>query len=97
MDNNRFQHSDAWIFLSINSVEDGTALEDLTAKADWINHAIPTESEVEGALNRLSKAGLVDFQDANLFLTESGKELYEHIHSKKVPYRRYGKDWKTSK
>jgi hypothetical protein len=81
MENNRFKHSDAWIFLSLNNVEGGTSLEDLIAKADWINHAIPTEAEVEGAINRLAKAGLVDFQNSNLFLTHAGKELHEYIHS----------------
>ena len=83
MDSNRFRHSDAWIFLSLNNMEEGTSLEDLIAKADGINHAIPTENEVEGALNRLSKADLVHFINAKFFLTDSGKELYEYIYKQK--------------
>lgn len=83
MANNRFHHSDAWIFLSLNNVEGGTPLEDLIAKADWINHSIPTVDEVEDAINRLSKAGLVSFDNTNLILTDSGKELCEYIHSKR--------------
>jgi hypothetical protein len=83
MDNNRFQHSDAWIFLSLNNIEGGTSLEDLIAKADYINHAIPAEDEVEGAITRLSKAGLVRFGDAKFFLTDFGEELFEYIYSQK--------------
>ena len=83
MDGKRFKRSDAWIFLSINNIEGGTSLEDLIAKADWINHAIPSEEEVEGAVNRLSKAGLVRFQNAKFIFSDSGKELYEYVYSKK--------------
>lgn len=83
MNNNRFKNADAWIFLSLNKIEEGTSLEDLIAKADWINHAIPTEEEVEGAITRLSKAGLVHFRSAKFFLTDSGKELYEYIYGKR--------------
>jgi hypothetical protein len=84
MDNNRFQHSDAWIFLSLNNIEAGTSLEDLIAKADYINHAIPAADEVEGAINRLSKAGLIHVGDAKFFLTDPGKELFEYVHSERV-------------
>jgi hypothetical protein len=83
MDNSRFKNADAWTFLSLSNIETGTSLEDLIAKADWINHAIPTEEEVEGAITRLSKAGLVQFRSAKLFLTDSGKELYEYIYGQR--------------
>jgi hypothetical protein len=83
MDNERFQKTDAWIFLSINNLEGGISLEDFVAKADWINHAIPSKEEIEGAINRLSGAGLVRFENRRFIFTDSGKELYERIHSKR--------------
>ena len=83
MKNQRFQRTDAWIFLSINTTEDGTSLEDLIAKADYINHAIPSKDEIEGAVTRLSTAGLVRFENSKFILTDSGKEVYEYIHNGK--------------
>lgn len=83
MTNKRFQSSDAWIFLSLSKVEEGTTLEALLAKADWINHAILTAEEIEGAVNRLSAAGLVKFEGQIFFLTESGRALYKEFHDRK--------------
>jgi len=83
MADKRFQSSDAWIFLSLSKADEGTTLRSLVATADWINHAIPTAAEIEGAVNRLSAAGLVKFEGQNFFLTETGKALYEDFHNSK--------------
>ena len=83
MANKRFQSSDVWIFLSLSKSNEGTTLGSLIAKADWINHAIPTAEEIEGAVNRLSAAGLVKFEGQIFFLTESGRALYEEFHDRK--------------
>jgi hypothetical protein len=80
----RFIASDAWIFISLNPGGAATALDDLLATADWINHAIPSLAEIEGAVNRLAQAGLVRAEAEKLYLTESGVALY-CLHSGKRP------------
>jgi hypothetical protein len=79
----RFQSSDAWIFISLSPAETGTTLDSLIATADWINHAIPTQDEIEGAVNRLAQAGLLHMEADNFFMTEQGIELYRAIMDKK--------------
>jgi hypothetical protein len=53
-----FESSDAWILLAISFAGgDGAArLPEIIAAADYINHAIPTAGELDGALNRLPAA-----------------------------------------
>lgn len=49
-------HSDAWVLLSIilSGTQNGARLENIIAAGDFINHAIFTFEEMEGALARLS-------------------------------------------
>jgi len=86
MTNQRFQHSDAWIFISMAFYqgEAGTSLRDLIATADYINHAIPTDDEIEAAINRLSSAGLVTVQDDHFYLTAAGRIVLQEFHGKRT-------------
>jgi hypothetical protein len=79
----RFQSSDAWIFISLNPSETGTTLESLIATADWINHAILTQAEIEGAVNRLTQAGLLHVEADKFLLTERGHEIHRSVLEKK--------------
>ncbi|GJQ52996.1 MAG: hypothetical protein HKUEN02_18430 [Anaerolineaceae bacterium] len=79
----RFSHSDAWIFLSLDESGDPTSLDYLIAKADWINHCIPDDDEVEDAINHLAQAGLVRVRGSKPYLTDAGKKLYKTIHGAK--------------
>jgi hypothetical protein len=79
---NRFDWSDVWIFLCITS-RDGVSLDHIVAVADMLNHAIPTEREVEIAINHLSKAGLVRVENESFILTETGFELHEAVRKEK--------------
>ncbi len=78
----RFDWSDIWIFLCITS-RDGVSLDHIIAVADLLNHAIPTEEEVEKAITRLSNAGLARVEGESFILTETGFELQEAIRKKK--------------
>ena len=79
----RFLSSDAWIFISLNPTETGATLESILAAADWINHAIPTQAEIEGAVNRFMQADLLHMKADKFFLTERGLGLYRAIMDKK--------------
>ncbi len=55
-----FRKSDAWILLSIPFDNIGSDLAGIVSRADAINHAVPTEYEVGGALARGMKAGIIE-------------------------------------
>lgn len=86
MEQPRFQHSDAWILTSMAFYQGrtGTSLRDLIATADYINHAIPSEDEIEGAINRLGTAGLVTVEDDYFYVTRAGREALRQFHRKGV-------------
>ena len=56
-----YSHSDSWILLSIiySGVQNGAHLEEIIAAGDFINHAIFTFEELEGAFARLSKGKFI--------------------------------------
>jgi hypothetical protein len=85
MGQTKFQRSDAWIFVSLAFYQGnvGTSLRDLIATADYINHAIPNADEVEGAINRLSGAGLVIVEDNCFYLTGAGRTLLHELRAKR--------------
>jgi hypothetical protein len=78
MADKRFESSDAWIFLCIHNTK-GVNLVDMLNTADYINHAIPTEAEIEGAVNRLSAAGLITCKEELFKLTASGKKIRDRF------------------
>lgn len=74
--------SDAWVFSSIEGTgpDDGYTIAQVIAKADAINHAILTETELTRAVPRLVAAGLIgaDIHADRYWLTEAGQSLYRH-------------------
>ena len=86
MEKQRFQQSDAWIFTSMAFYqgEAGTSLRDLIATADYINHSIPNDDEIEGAINRLAGAGLVMVQEEHFHLTPAGRMVLREFHQKEA-------------
>jgi hypothetical protein len=67
-----FIWSDAWILLA--AYEAGRShpptLRRVIAMADLINRVIPTAREINGAIERLSSAGLVTFEEGEIRPTE---------------------------
>lgn len=69
--------TDVWVLAAVGSYRRPCALADLVAAGDWINHAILLPDEVEGALGKLTGAGLVRvFEDWTCELTEDGLTLW---------------------
>ena len=57
---------DPWILLAVlysNRSAGAASLVDLVAAADFINHAIPSLGELDGALSRLRRHGWVTIED----------------------------------
>lgn len=82
-----FQRHDSLIYLSIASSRNpGVSLVDLISTADYIDHAIPTREEVEGAVNRFLRFGMLEVQQGIFYLTAVLKREYEVICSKNKSY-----------
>ena len=74
-----FTDSDAWTFLAIEGAARGkpSPLAEILGCADAINHAIPTDDELEGGFTRLLQAGLIRMEGRELGLTAEGIALAE--------------------
>ena len=76
-DPDQWDISDAWLLAAIaiapaSEAGEGASLRAVISAADGINHAIPSESEVELALRRLMGAGLILVDDGAERITLTG-------------------------
>ncbi len=64
--------SDAWLFQAIGmaSQRGPATLAEVLAAADDVNHALPTDEELHGALVRLTQGGFVEEIEQRLRLTD---------------------------
>ncbi|GAA3191756.1 hypothetical protein ACFO1B_41180 [Dactylosporangium siamense] len=74
--------SDVWLLRSIagRDAATGSTLRGVIGTADYLNHAIPTEPELTGAVDRLSAAGLAGYDVAagRFWLTPDGHASPAH-------------------
>jgi hypothetical protein len=75
--------SDAWILAAVDWAADAD-LAKIVAAADAINHAIPTIEEVDHAMRFLGAAGLVDYSDASLRLTDEGRRVCRRTETQDI-------------
>jgi hypothetical protein len=78
--------SDAWVLTAACICEtDPVKLVQLIEAADYINHAILLDEEINDGLVRLSAAGFVRLDGNDIAVTDQGRRLYEEasaaIHS----------------
>jgi hypothetical protein len=69
----------AWILYSV-AIASGKAPAsriDISTAADAINHAVPTQQELNGALKKLVAYGLIESQGRFHALTASGQSLLQ--------------------
>ncbi|MBL7726932.1 MAG: hypothetical protein JNM68_04560 [Dinghuibacter sp.] len=80
------EQSISWIFVSLAiASENGPAgVAGISAIADGINHAIPTEEEMYSSLNWLTMQGFVEEQHNRYLLTNKGKKEYAQAASASV-------------
>jgi hypothetical protein len=74
----------SWIFLTIAlaSERSPAKIREISAVADGINHAVPTQQEIQFSLMFLSCMLLVEKKIGNRYqLTRKGKQLYEEAGS----------------
>lgn len=69
----------SWIFLAtaVASQVEPANFNSISEIADGINHAIPTDQELQSSLNWLTRNGLVTKTDRKYTLTEKGKMEFD--------------------
>ncbi len=69
----------SWIFLAAALATNTrpTNIDGISSVADGINHAIPTQKELQNSITWLIKQGLILKQNKNYQLTSKGKIEYE--------------------
>lgn len=68
----------AWVFAAIAVHHRRCSLAEVVASADWINHAILLDRELEESLGLLAGGGLVRvFDDWTFELTDEGTDLWD--------------------
>ncbi|MET8154516.1 hypothetical protein ACIBSW_15185 [Actinoplanes sp. NPDC049668] len=82
--------NDAWIFVSTVIAErlerdralhaalpvTGASLADVLAAADFLHHSVPSRTELEDSLRRLSGAGLLTVDDDLVEVAAAGEQLW---------------------
>ena len=87
-----YSRSDSWVLLSIiyNGAQNGAQLAEIIATGDFINHAILTFEELEGAFARLSKGKYIR-KNGNFFFPSDKTMRFWSKHQKARSY--VSKDW----
>lgn len=75
------EQTHAWIFLSVS--EEPSKLDEIIGMADAINHAIPTQSELQHSLGWLKSNGFISKSGKSYQYTEQGKELRNKASKRK--------------
>ena len=69
--------ADTWVLAAIGVYQRPCTLLEVIGAADWINHAVLVEDEVQSALGKLAGAGLVRVYDGWTFdLTDEGASVW---------------------
>jgi len=72
-----WEFADAWVLAAIGVYQRPCTLVEVIGAADWVNHGVPLEAEVESALGKLTGAGLVRIYEEWTFeLTDEGASLF---------------------
>ncbi|MDQ6788511.1 MAG: hypothetical protein M3033_17035 [Acidobacteriota bacterium] len=76
--------TNSWIFLAVGmgSAESALSLREIIRVADGINHAIPTDNELQDAFGWLLKQGLISKEGKKYRLTKKGLILYREASAK---------------
>jgi hypothetical protein len=73
----------SWILVSVSAP--GSTLRQISETADAINHAIPTEHELQTSLRWLQERGLIRELNGRVMLTDAGAALVGPISSPTGP------------
>lgn len=78
----KFQKQDAWILLTIPLNNEGTDLQGVIGRADAINKLIPSDEEIEGAIDRFLKTGIIKYENKHFILMKEYIQIIKDIYDK---------------
>ena len=73
----------SWILLCVS--EEGSTRRQISEMADAINHAIPTQQELQISFRWLQERGLIRKDGSRFALTEAGADLHDRHRSPTRP------------
>lgn len=78
----QFVWSDAWILLAIiYTGKEGGDISTIIKVADYINHAVPSDKELKGALARLKRSGIIKEFDGRYKASAKTIRAYTRTHT----------------
>ncbi len=77
-----FTHTDAWILYAIPTRIKDCPLSEIMARADYVNHAIPTKDEMEKAITKGLRCGLLERSLSGVKYALSHREAVENATGK---------------
>jgi hypothetical protein len=82
------EQSISWIFLSIAVASEISPanFKEITMIGDGINHAVPTQKELQTSISWLTKRGLILKRAKKYELSEKGKKEFENVSNKNMGY-----------
>jgi hypothetical protein len=75
----RFEHSDAWVLLAVIAAPKPADCVGIMAAGDYLNHAVMTDAELEGGLQRLAAAAYVDAGPTGFVLGPAGNDFLTRL------------------
>jgi len=78
----KFQKRDAWILLTIPLNNEGTDLQGVIGRADAINKLIPSDEEIEGAIDRFLKTGIIKYENNHFIIMKEYIQIIKDIYDK---------------
>ena len=74
----------SWIFLAIavSSQKEPASFSGISQIADGINHAVPTQKEMQYSISYLKKENLISKNENKYSLTEAGKKIFAKAEKK---------------
>lgn len=77
-----FSHNDAWILYAIPPGIEDCSLSEIIARADFVNHAIPTTKEIASAITKGLRCGLLERGPVGVRYSQSHREAVLKVTQK---------------
>jgi len=77
-----FTNNDAWILYAIPPRIEDCPLSEIIARADFVNHAIPTKEEIGSAITKGLRCGLLERGQSGVRYAHSHREAVSSVTEK---------------
>ena len=77
-----FTHNDAWILYAIPPGIEDCPLSEIIARADFVNHVIPTKKQIGSAITKGLRCGLLERGQAGVRYAQSHRDAVSKVTQK---------------